>query len=244
VTQLWGHKSSQSTTLCNHKCMWVWWKLSRHGSTWKNMAGRSIILFLYFFLYIVEDKPLCKHRLQKEISKYHIVFQTLIHMGHLWWQCCASPLNAQDFIRCYVYTCRWAWCTFARLLMWISWLFLKSSNDSSLLLNMKDNLSESCSQNPIYCMGCDFTCYSVTAIKWQGFDLGINPVTTLLCNQTCQCLNVFMWPCCNRNEYWLVLALHQRWTSHDYNMWWSNNNCWLRSCSHNVQCMFAESALQ
>ena len=28
------------------------------------------------------------------------------------------------------------------------WLFLKSSNNSCLLLNMKDNLSESCSQNP------------------------------------------------------------------------------------------------
>ena len=28
------------------------------------------------------------------------------------------------------------------------WLFLKSSNNSCLLLNMKDNLSKSCSQNP------------------------------------------------------------------------------------------------
>ncbi len=86
----------------------------------------------------------------------------------------------------------------------ILWLFLKSSNNSSLLLNMKDNLSESCSQNPIYCMGCDFTCYSIAAIKWQGFDLGINQVSTLLCNQTCKLEVKFMQPCCKWTKSWLV----------------------------------------
>ena len=43
-----------------------------------------------FFLSVLGDKPLCKHRLQKELSEYHIVCQTWIHMGHLWWLCCAS----------------------------------------------------------------------------------------------------------------------------------------------------------
>ena len=58
----------------NHKCMWVWWMLSRQGSTWKYMEGRSIILYLSFSI-VVEDKPLCKHRLQKELSQYHLCFK-------------------------------------------------------------------------------------------------------------------------------------------------------------------------
>ena len=176
-------------------------------------------------------------------------------------------LECTRLIRCYVYTCRWACCTFARLLMWISWLFLKSSNNSSLLFNMKDNLSESCSQNPIYCMGCNFTCYSVAAIKWQDFDLGINQVSTLSCNQTCQLDVKFMQHCCKWTNSWLVhvtssqvnlcLLLHAFCMFHAINLWsssctlvplnhqflnvfnmlWSNNNSWLRSCSHNYKCM-------
>ena len=54
--------------------MWVLWKLSRQDSTWKYMEGRSIILYLSFSI-VVEDKPLCKHRLQKELSEYPLCFK-------------------------------------------------------------------------------------------------------------------------------------------------------------------------
>ena len=141
----------------------------------------------------------------------------------------------------------------------ILWLFLKSSNNSSLLLNMKDNLSESCSQNPIYCMGCDFTCYSIAAIKWQGIDLGINQVSTLLCNQTCKLEIKFMQHCCKWTKSWLVhvtssqmnlvayalsmqssydlvLALLCTWTVN--NMLWFNNNSCLGSCSCDYQFIY------
>ena len=101
----------------NHKCMWVWWKLSRHGSTWKNMAGRSIILFLCFF-------PVCTGR--------QTFVQTSFTEGTIWVPHCVSNMNTHGsftvtmlcftlectrLIRCYVDTCRWAWCTFARLLI-------------------------------------------------------------------------------------------------------------------------------
>ena len=52
--------------------------------TWKNIEGRSMILFvIYFYVYILKTLThLCKHRLQKELFKYHTVFKTSIHMGH------------------------------------------------------------------------------------------------------------------------------------------------------------------
>jgi hypothetical protein len=42
----------------------------------KEYGGKEYHPFPMFFLSIVGDKPLCKHRLQKEVFEYHIVFQT------------------------------------------------------------------------------------------------------------------------------------------------------------------------
>ena len=78
----------------NHKCMWVWWKLSRQSSTWKNVEGRGIILFLSFSK-LYWKRNLCANIVYTR-NYNHIVFQTWIHMGHLKWLCCASLLNAQD----------------------------------------------------------------------------------------------------------------------------------------------------
>ena len=172
------------------------------------------------------------------------------------------------------------------------WLFLKSSNNSCLLLNMKDNLSESCSQNP-------YTVWVVTSLatasllssgkvfiqisKWTHFvnwtsssctsvaielidDLFMwhrhkwtlacfcmpsacsmqsifDLVHALLCHWTVNLWMFFVWRRHNRNVYWLVLALYQSWTAHGYNMLLSNNNCWLRSCSHNYQCIYCWNIL-
>ena len=44
--------------------------------------------------------------------------------------------------------------------------------------------------------------------------LDINQVSTLSCNQTCG----FVQHRCNWNVWWLVLALHQRWTARVYNV--------------------------
>ena len=68
----------------NHKCMWVWWKLSMQGSTWKNMEGRSIILYLSFSK-LYWTRNLCANIVYRR-NYNHIVFQTWIHMGH-WSDC-------------------------------------------------------------------------------------------------------------------------------------------------------------
>ena len=47
---------------------------------------------------------------------------------------------------------------------------------------------------PIYCFGCDFTCYSIAVIKWLGFHPNINQVLDIK----------FMHICCNWTNNWLV----------------------------------------
>ncbi len=50
--------------------------------------------------------------------------------------------------------------------------------------------------------------------------------------------------CCNWIIWWLVHALCQSWTACAYSMLWSNNNCLLRSCSHNYQLIIVAMLLQ
>ena len=52
---------------------------------------------------------------------------------------------------------------------------------------------------PIYCLGCDFTCYCIAAIKWQGFHPIIIQVSTL-----CWLDVKFMHLCCDWTNSWLV----------------------------------------
>ena len=173
------------------------------------------------------------------------------------------------------------------------WLFLKSSNNSCLLLNMKDNLSESCFQNP-------YTVWVVTSLstasllssgkvfiqisKWTHFvnwasssctsvaielidDLFMwhqhkwtlvcfcmpsacsmqsvfDLVHALLCHWTVNLWMFFVWRRCNRNVWWLVFALHQSWTAHDYNMLWFNNNCDWGVVLTTTNVYIAETSLQ
>ncbi len=95
--------------------MWVWRMLSRQDSTWKSMEGRRIILLPKFF----------------HCSGRQTFVQTSFTEGTLWVPLCVSNMNTHGswkvtvlcfirectrLIRCYVNTCRWAWCTFARFI--------------------------------------------------------------------------------------------------------------------------------
>ena len=65
------------------------------------------------------------------------------------------------------------------------------------------------------------------------FDL----VHALLCNWTVNLWMFLVQHRRNRNVWWLVLALISAGLL-VITMCWSNNNWWLRSCSHNYQCMY------
>ena len=198
----------------NHKCMWIWWKISRHGSTWKNMAGRSIILFLYFF-------PVCTGR--------QTFVQTSFTEGTIWVPHCVSNMNTHGSFMvtmlCFNHECTGSdicmcfnlnthglerlntlhsWQNFILLSIFlILWLFLKSSNNSSFLLNMKDNLSESCSQNPTYCTGFD-NCCNIIDIQRHDFVWAMHQVCTLSWDQTCWLDVKFRQHCCTWTQRWLV----------------------------------------
>ena len=133
----------------NHKCMWVLWKLSRQGSTWKNMEGRSIILYLSF--------SICSGR--------QTLVQTSFTKGTIWVPHCVSNMNTHGslkvtalcfalectrLIRCYVDTCRWTWCTFARLLYW--------RKDSHPFLHCVSNLNTlGALKLPLLCIDHEYT---------------------------------------------------------------------------------------
>jgi hypothetical protein len=53
-----------------------------------------------------------------------------------------------------------------------------------------------------------------------------------------QSFDISMLHCRSCIVQWLVHALCQSWTACTYNMLWCNNNCWLRSCSHNYQFIY------
>jgi hypothetical protein len=57
-----------------HKCMWVG-ESFQDKSVLERIWREGVSSFPMFFLSVVGDKPLCKHRLQKEVFEYHIVFQ-------------------------------------------------------------------------------------------------------------------------------------------------------------------------
>ena len=75
---------------------------------------------------------------------------------------------------------------------------------------------------PIYCSGCDVTCYRIAVIKWQGFHPNINQVLDIK----------FMHFCCNWTNNWLVhvtstqmnfgLLLHAFCMFHAINLWSSS----------------------
>ncbi len=90
---------------------------------------------------------------------------------------------------------------------------------------------------PIYCLGCDFTCYSIATIKCQGVDLNINQVLDIK----------FMHFCCNWTNSWLVhvistqmnlgLLLHAFCMFHAINLWSSSRTLVQLNCqSLNVFC--------
>ena len=93
------------------------------------------------------------------------------------------------------------------------WLFLKSSNNSSLLLNMKDNLSESCFQKPHILFGLwlhllQHCCYQVARLIWVSIKWAHSCVIKLVNWRSCSCnsvaieliVDLFMWH-------------HHKWTS-------------------------------
>ena len=107
------------------------------------------------------------------------------------------------------------------------WLFLKSSNNSCLLLNMKDNLSESCSQNP-------YTVWVVTSLA-TALLLSSGKVfiqISIKWAHSCQLDIKFMHLCCNWTNSWLVhvtstqmnlgLLLHAFCMFHAINLWSSS----------------------
>ena len=83
---------------------------------------------------------------------------------------------------------------------------------------------------PIYCLGCDFTCYSIAVIKWQGFHPNINQVLDIK----------FMHFCCNRTNNWIVhvtssqmnfgLLLRAFCMFHAVNLWSSSYTLVLLNC--------------
>ena len=73
----------------------VVWKLSRQGSTWKYMEGRSIILYLSFSICSGRQTFVQTSFTEGIIWVPHCVSNMNTH-GSLKWLCCASFLNAQD----------------------------------------------------------------------------------------------------------------------------------------------------
>ena len=100
----------------NHKCMWVLWKLSRQGSTWKNMEGRSIILYLSFSICSGRQTFVQTSFTEGIICVPHCVSHMNTH-GSLKVTVLCFALECTRLIKCYIDTCRCVWCTFARLLI-------------------------------------------------------------------------------------------------------------------------------
>ena len=95
---------------------------------------------------------------------------------------------------------------------------------------------------PIYCLGCDFTCYSITGIKWLGFHPNINQVLDIK----------FMHFCCNWTNNWLVhvtstqmnfgLLLHAFCMFHAINLW--SSSCTLVQLNCQSLNVFRATSLQ
>jgi hypothetical protein len=96
--------------------MWVLWRLSRQGSTWKNMEGRSIILYLSFSICSGRQTFVQTSFTEGIICVPHCVSHMNTH-GSLKVTVLCFALECTRLIKCYIDTCRCVWCTFARLLI-------------------------------------------------------------------------------------------------------------------------------